>query len=543
MNTKRRTKWHSRLRIKFIAFFVGVFFVISSFSMYMIYAKWSEQSSLIERSIAQKNSKIVSSLLSAFIDRVQSQTQAYSKWTELYEQMAEHRDNQAFTPPIFQKEFNQEALEAIGIDYLAVWDARGHREWQYVHSRFNGQTKFEEDIDDLETSRNLGFYQKIQLIAYEPRNKRIFCGNHIVDHHLMYLCIGNINNAQGTAKNAGAVIIGKVLSNKQKTNIESITGGEIAFSQNINAQTENLDIGRFYNSINKVLYQWDSAGNNIIIYLKTTDMFSKPTGFITLTYPKTQIMLQNKKMIEIYILLGALMTISMCAIYYFTNKFIRRIGALQTHVRKVKDNNNWEKKHVDQHYDEISDLTQDVNDLTTTINTQVLALHNVALKDSLTGLYNRRFYDQKIEHKVEQWFNEGFSFVQYTLLDVDKFKPYNDNYGHQAGDVVLIEVAKVLTEMFKNEEAIICRLGGEEFVVIRPLHQRESQEALTDVYRRYFEHANIEHIFNDPYGYITVSGGSITVDYENFNVSTMYNQADAGLYIAKSKGRNTIIIL
>ena len=105
MNTKRRTKWHSRLRIKFIAFFVGVFFVISSFSMYMIYAKWSEQSSLIERSIAQKNSKIVSSLLSAFIDRVQSQTQAYSKWTELYEQMAEHRDNQAFTPPIFQKEF------------------------------------------------------------------------------------------------------------------------------------------------------------------------------------------------------------------------------------------------------------------------------------------------------------------------------------------------------------------------------------------------------------------------------------------------------
>jgi two-component system cell cycle response regulator len=163
-------------------------------------------------------------------------------------------------------------------------------------------------------------------------------------------------------------------------------------------------------------------------------------------------------------------------------------------------------------------------------------LRQQANTDPLTKLANRRYFFQTSTTVLSQMQrqNEHFSII---MLDIDHFKRINDTYGHQAGDYVLVELAKVLNETLRDGD-IIGRMGGEEFVVACPFTNRLAAIVLSERLRKSVETS--EFYFEGNTMPVTVSLGVATKTSGSDDVDKLMAVADSRLYIAKQKGRNRI---
>ncbi len=160
-----------------------------------------------------------------------------------------------------------------------------------------------------------------------------------------------------------------------------------------------------------------------------------------------------------------------------------------------------------------------------------------ALRDSLTGIYNRRYFDEALERELALARRQGNYPVSLVLIDIDRFKVLNDSHGHQAGDAVLKVLAKYL---FDNSRAsdIVCRWGGEEFVVLMPHTQLEGAMQRTEIWRAGF--AGISVTFASLVLKNTFSAGVAVWPDHGESPADLLRAADDALYQAKSTGRNRI---
>jgi len=168
------------------------------------------------------------------------------------------------------------------------------------------------------------------------------------------------------------------------------------------------------------------------------------------------------------------------------------------------------------------------------------SLRQQAVHDSLTGLYNRRYMMDMLEREVRRAVRSQTS-VGVIMLDMDHFKNINDNYGHECGDVVLQEVGRFLQTHVRQED-IVCRYGGEEFIVIMP---GTALDVCKNRARSLWD--GIKNIQVQVEGYtishLSVSIGIAMSSNENItDASELLRMADAALYKAKEKGRDTIVI-
>lgn len=171
------------------------------------------------------------------------------------------------------------------------------------------------------------------------------------------------------------------------------------------------------------------------------------------------------------------------------------------------------------------------------------SLEVLSSTDGLTGLYNRRYFNDVAPREINKA-KEGKKIVAFTILDVDNFKSYNDTYGHQEGDNVLIEIAKSLQKTFQRSGDFIFRIGGEEFGVICSAKSVDDIKTLFENARKNIEALQIEHSLNLPYKVITASFGLSISDLESsiaiLDIDKIYKEADDLLYLAKESGKNTI---
>jgi len=169
---------------------------------------------------------------------------------------------------------------------------------------------------------------------------------------------------------------------------------------------------------------------------------------------------------------------------------------------------------------------------------QAKKLKELATKDALTGLFNWRYYSETLKEKVYicQIDNCNLTLV---VIDIDHFKKINDTYGHEAGNLCLIEVANRIRKIFDNE--VICRIGGEEFAIMT---HASNIDSIKEKSKRVVEEiSNKPIVINDKEIYLTISLGQIS--YHNNvpnSVDEIFRQADAALYEAKENGRNQSVI-
>lgn len=165
------------------------------------------------------------------------------------------------------------------------------------------------------------------------------------------------------------------------------------------------------------------------------------------------------------------------------------------------------------------------------------ALHIQAIRDPLTGLYNRRYLEESIERELSRAKREK-STVGVFMIDLDHFKRFNDDFGHEAGDYVLKQLGLTLKHFIRNED-IACRYGGEEFTVILPGADietcKERGEMLCDTLRK------MDLRFRDrELGIITLSIGVALSPDHGENGEAILSAADRALYRAKSNGRDRV---
>ncbi len=163
----------------------------------------------------------------------------------------------------------------------------------------------------------------------------------------------------------------------------------------------------------------------------------------------------------------------------------------------------------------------------------------ISVRDGLTGLYNVRYFRDRFSQEVNSSKRTEHP-VSLMFFDVDHFKKYNDAHGHPAGDAVLKQMASLLKSSFRNSD-LVCRYGGEEFVVLMPNTAFADALQKAEQFRKIVEDAPFPLEETQPLGKITVSIGVSEYPTHGADVETVVKASDDALYEGKKKSRNVVV--
>lgn len=165
-------------------------------------------------------------------------------------------------------------------------------------------------------------------------------------------------------------------------------------------------------------------------------------------------------------------------------------------------------------------------------------LSDQANRDPLTGLYNRRYLDTTLARELARCEREGQP-LSLMLIDIDHFKQVNDNYGHQAGDTVLIKLATLLQEQARAAD-VACRYGGEEFMLLLPNMPADAALDRAEQWRAAF--ADTTELVDARQLRVTLSIGVASYPSHGHLAQELIQCADRALYRAKAQGRNRVVL-
>lgn len=196
----------------------------------------------------------------------------------------------------------------------------------------------------------------------------------------------------------------------------------------------------------------------------------------------------------------------------------------------------------------------DGNELVARVNTQVRKKHfqddlkanyeesvSMAVKDGLTGLYNRRYFDVHYSNMVSQA-KQQRKTLALMMLDIDHFKQVNDTYGHQAGDEILRKISNRIEECVRNTD-LVARYGGEEFVVVMNSANKEIASDIAERVRQFVEITPVraQGESGEQEIPVTISIGLALLEFADTSDAVL-NRADKALYEAKEGGRNKVVV-
>lgn len=169
-----------------------------------------------------------------------------------------------------------------------------------------------------------------------------------------------------------------------------------------------------------------------------------------------------------------------------------------------------------------------------------MALQQLATCDGLTGIANRRSFDEKLQLEWSRGQRQGEP-LSLILADVDQFKRYNDHYGHQGGDTCLKAVAGVLQQQIFRAADLAARYGGEEFAIVLPNTDPAGAAIVAERLRSELEALELPHAASDVAACVTLSlGVASCIPAAHEKPEQLVSDADAALYAAKAQGRNRV---
>ncbi len=181
-----------------------------------------------------------------------------------------------------------------------------------------------------------------------------------------------------------------------------------------------------------------------------------------------------------------------------------------------------------------------LNESVSSIKELNLSLKTISRTDSLTGLQNRRSFDETFDkqRKIASRKNDCLAFA---MIDIDYFKRYNDTYGHKAGDDALITVANKIKQSLSRPDDFSFRLGGEEFGILFSAKDKKSAKILVNKTLTNVECLHILHENSGVSSFITISIGLYMIEPDSkLSNDEIYKLCDNALYDAKQNGRNQI---
>ncbi|GKS94437.1 diguanylate cyclase [Acidovorax sp. SUPP2825] len=309
--------------------------------------------------------------------------------------------------------------------------------------------------------------------------------------------------------------------------------------------------------------QWSDGAEYLTSMVEIPTVAHTDLGWrIVLRQPLDKALAPVKALRQQLILLG-LLTALACALvaYRLAARISRPIEQLARAARMIENRAGTPVYPGDEHASEITQLNhsfqsmtasllereRELSQLNTSLEAQVAertqALHranqeleNLAIHDALTGLYNRRRFDEKLREYVQLFQRTGRTFA-LLVIDADHFKHVNDHHGHQAGDAVLQQLAQVISGSVRITD-FVARYGGEEFVVLLPEPQdRQEGRVVAEKIRVAVSQSHFPAV-----GQLTVSLGMSFCSLKDTSETDIVQRADQALYQAKQQGRNQLVV-
>ncbi|MBF0235127.1 MAG: GGDEF domain-containing protein [Desulfamplus sp.] len=156
----------------------------------------------------------------------------------------------------------------------------------------------------------------------------------------------------------------------------------------------------------------------------------------------------------------------------------------------------------------------------------------------MTGIANRRYYQESFQ-KLWKHSMRTRRLISIIMIDIDNFKAYNDNYGHDAGDDCIRSVAQALRNTLQRPMDIVARYGGDEFVAILPETDLDGTSIIAESMLKAVRDLAIPHAFSSTADHVTISAGYISArPYNGQSPDELRDMANCALYMSKSSGRN-----
>lgn len=174
---------------------------------------------------------------------------------------------------------------------------------------------------------------------------------------------------------------------------------------------------------------------------------------------------------------------------------------------------------------------EDINVLQDKLQAQVV-------RDSLTGIYNRRYLDETLTREIVHASRSGYP-LSLIMLDVDHFKKINDHFGHKMGDDVIVAISHLLKSQTRESDCV-GRYGGDEFLLVMPEMSRENAFGRAEIWREGIKAMIIQE--GDTMANVTISIGIAAFPDDGKNVDDLIKAADHAMYLAKEQGRDRTVI-
>ena len=196
------------------------------------------------------------------------------------------------------------------------------------------------------------------------------------------------------------------------------------------------------------------------------------------------------------------------------------------------------EKRVAERTLELSEANESLRHRLEEINLLQAELKEQSIRDPLTNAFNRRYMMEILEKELARAKRESKPF-SLIMLDVDHFKEFNDEFGHQAGDLILKQLVELIQVHIRKEDTV-CRFGGEEFVILLPKAQPEDAQRVAEDLRTACE--SMELNFKNQMLNITISLGVVGGQWSAATVGEILKIVDESLYQAKNAGRNRVCL-
>ena len=283
------------------------------------------------------------------------------------------------------------------------------------------------------------------------------------------------------------------------------------------------------------------TSDNIFMYDSFPSIRRSPAFLTEIIFPR-EITKQGIKAIRyslIFLILSGF--IIMLVIFVLIKTIIiKPIVNMSRHVKRIEAG-SYDLRLDMTRKDAIGELANSFDKMIAKIELQTDQLEKLSSIDGLTGMFNRRIFDETLESEWKRMIR-GKKYLSVIMCDVDFFKLFNDNYGHQEGDKCLRSIADAIKETLKRPSDFAARYGGEEFVVLLSDTSPEGAHHVAEKIREKIHNLKIRHDKSQIYKYVTLSLGiSSVIPCKELCPMKLVKTADQALYKSKKKGRNTVL--
>lgn len=362
-------------------------------------------------------------------------------------------------------------------------------------------------------------------------------------HGYMLVSAQSILTSENKGPMRGTILMGRFINKKRINTLINQTKVDFKIIP-INTNSKAKEICDQLTKDSPFLIR-NSEENYLLVYTYMTDIFNNKAFLIKTKIPREI----SKKGIEatkyaLFSILIAGFILLILIIFTLRRYVVKPINFLKKHVQQIIINRNYSLRIPKISNDEIGELAEEFDEMLNVVEKQTnkLAIANEQLNklatiDSLTKIFNRRKFDEKLDY---HWrcLHRDQNPLSIILCDVDYFKQFNDTYGHSDGDQCLYSVAQIINNNIRRPADIAARYGGEEFALILPNTELAGAEIVAEKIRKDVEDLQIKNE-KSSYKVVTISLGIATITpFEQLSKEDIVNLADKALYLAKEKGRN-----